>query len=90
MNQQILSMPPEGTPEFAELCRRQDAICRGVVGDRPALLAEGVGRWYVPDPPTPVARPRFTTEGVAIVEPSISVTSPPRPAKRLPWYRRLF
>lgn len=89
MKEQISQFPAEGTPAYVELVRRQNVLCRGPAGDREALLRAGVGREYVPDPPTPVPRPRYTADGVAIVEPSINVFSPPRPAKR-PWYRRFF
>jgi hypothetical protein len=90
--QQISQFPTPGTPLYAELCRRQDVITRSAgISDeeRKALFIEGVGGQYVPAPPMPVERPRYTPDGVAIITPSITVFSPP-PRPRVPWYWRLM
>ncbi|BBO34578.1 hypothetical protein PLANPX_4190 [Lacipirellula parvula] len=94
MQQQISQFPAPGTPLYAELCRRQDAIIRSTAiitdEERKALLSDGVGLCYVPDVPRPIERPRYTPDGVMIVTPSITVfPPPPRPTKN-PWYWRLI
>jgi len=93
MKEFIGQLPAEGTPEYAELVRRQTAV--GIPATTPAstrgtlLKDEGLGRFYIPDRKPVAARPRKATpRGQTPIEPSITVTqitAGRKPRRR--WYK---
>jgi hypothetical protein len=77
------TFPAEGTPQYAELVRRQTAV--GIadvpVSERERLLREGVGRHWVRDRQPAVPRPRKST-AARPVAPSISIVAAALPTPR--------